>query len=133
MPARAHPPTVERRDWPRDVQMLSEQFARGALRDLDDVRARFGHRLTTPWWYKVVAALIVAALFAGTGMPYDSLLLGSSVIGAFLVVFAAVAGPVLLRALLKRSTGASFTYLHEEWTDRRLSRGEFPSGSRASA
>ncbi|WP_158648110.1 hypothetical protein [Nocardioides houyundeii] len=157
--------------------MGDAEDARGALRDLDHVRARFGHRLATPWWYKVMASAIVAALFTGAGMPYESISLGSFSTGAFLVVFAAVVGPVALRGLLKRSTGASFdrynngwtipsvaligllvvcvslqtfadldlaplvgaavgfvfTYLYEQWTDRRLARGEFPAGKRARA
>jgi hypothetical protein len=151
--------------------------AREALQDLDDVRARFGDRLTTPWWYKTAAALVVATLFAGAGMPYAGIPVGSASTGAAVVVLAAVVGPVLLRALLKRSTGASLdrysngwtlpslaligllviclslqafadldlaplvggavgfvlTYLYEQWTDRRLARGEFPAATRASA
>src|SRR5690606_7271080 len=98
---------------------------------------------------------------------------GSFSTGASLAVVAVVVGPVLLRELLKRSTGASFdrynngwsvpslgliallvacvslqkfaeldlaplvgaavgfafTYLYEEWTDRRLARGEFSATS----
>jgi hypothetical protein len=148
--------------------------ARGALHDVADVRARFGHRLATPWWYKVMSALIVAALFIGAGMPYDSITLGSFSTGASMVVLAVIVGPVLMRELLKRSTGASFdrysngwtvpsmaligllvacvslqtfgdvdlaplagaavgfvfTYLYEQWTDRRLARGQFPTAAR---
>lgn len=147
--------------------------ARDALQDLDRVRVRLGHRLATPWWYKLVSALIVAALFTGAGMPYESISFGSFSTGASLVVVAVAVGPVLLRELLKRSTGASFdryhngwsmpslglvallvacvslqkfadmdlaplvgaavgfvfTYVYEEWTDRRLARGEFAATS----
>ena len=157
-----------------DSERSNADDARGALQDLESVRARFGHRLATPWWYKVVSALIVAALFTGAGMPYESIAFGSFSTGAFLAVLAAVAGPVFLRGLLKRSTGASldrysngwavpsmalvgllvaclslqafadvdlaplvgaaagflFTYLYEQWTDRRLARGEFPASGR---
>ncbi|USQ77328.1 hypothetical protein [Ornithinimicrobium cryptoxanthini] len=90
--------------------------ARGALRDLDNIRARFGNRLATPWWYKVVSALVVAALFIGAGMPYESISFGSFSTGASLVVLAAVVGPVFLREILRRSTGASFDRYTNGWT-----------------
>lgn len=90
--------------------------ARDALQDLNSVRARFGHRLATPWWYRVVSALIVAALFTGLGMPYESISLGSFSTGASLVVLALVVGPLFLRELLKRSTGASFDRYSNGWT-----------------
>lgn len=90
--------------------------ARGALQELDGLRARFGRRLATPWWYKVVSALMVAALFAGAGMPYESISFGSASTGVALVAAGVVVGPVLLLELLKRSTGASFDRYRNGWT-----------------
>lgn len=90
--------------------------ARAALGDTDRARARFGHRLATPWWYRLVSALIVAVLFVGAGMPYDSLSFGSPAAGASLVVVTVVIGPLWLRELLKRSTGASFDRYRNGWT-----------------
>ena len=90
--------------------------ARGALQDLESVRARFGHRLATPWWYKAASALIIAALFIGAGMPYESISFGSSSTGASLLVLAVILGPPFLRDLLKRSTGASFDRYRNGWT-----------------
>lgn len=147
--------------------------ARAALQDLDITRARFGHQLVTPWWYKLASASIVAAMFVGSGMPYESLSFGSASIGASLLVLTVVIGPLGLRELLRQSTGASFdryrngwtvpslmlvgllvlcallqkfadielapligaavgfvfTYVYEQWTDRRLARGQFPTGT----
>ena len=94
----------------------SADDARVALQDLSDVRARFGRRLATPWWYKVVSAFLVAALFTGAGMPYESIDLGSFSTGASLVVLAVAVGPVLLRELLRLSTGASFDRYRNGWT-----------------
>jgi hypothetical protein len=90
--------------------------AEAALRDTDSARARFGHRLVTPWWYKLVSAMIVAVLFVGAGMPYESVSFGSSATGASLVVLTVVIGPLWLRELLKRSTGASFDRYRDGWT-----------------
>ena len=90
--------------------------ARGALQDLESVRARFGHRLATPWWYKDASALIIAALFIGAVMPYESISFGSSSTGASLLVLAVILGPPFLRDLLKRSTGASFDRYRNGWT-----------------
>lgn len=90
--------------------------ARGALQDLADVRALFGHRLATPWWYKTVSALTVSVLFIGAGMPYDSINFGSFSTGASMVVLAVILGPVMLRELLKRSTGASLDRYSNGWT-----------------
>lgn len=59
--------------------------ARDALQDLDSVRVRLGHRLATPWWYKLASALIIAALFIGAGMPYESIDFGSVKTGASLL------------------------------------------------
>lgn len=145
--------------------------AGAALHDVDMARARFGRQLATPWWYKLVSASIVAVMFIGSGMPYESLSLGSASTGASLLVVTVVIGPLGLRELLKKSTGASFdryrngwtipsfmliglfvlcallkkfagvefapltgaavgfvfTYSYEQWTDRRLARGQFPT------
>lgn len=90
--------------------------ARAALRDTDRARARFGHRLATSWWYKLVSAMIVAVLFVGAGMPYESLSFGSSATGASLIVVTVILGPLWLRELLKRSTGASFDRYRNGWT-----------------
>ena len=90
--------------------------AEAALRDTDSARARFGHRLATPWWYKLVSATIVAVLFVGAGMPYESLSFGSPATGASLVVLTVVIGPLWQRELLKRSTGASFDRYRNGWT-----------------
>ena len=90
--------------------------ARAALRDTDSARARFGHRLATPWWYKLVSAMLVAVLFVGAGMPYESLSFGSPATGASLVVVTVVLGPLWLRELLKRSTGASLDRYRNGWT-----------------
>lgn len=145
--------------------------ARAALQDLDAARARFGHHLVTPWWYKLVSASIVAVMFIGSGMPYETLSFGSASTGASLLVVTVIIGPLGLRELLRRSTGASFdryhngwtipsfmliglfvvcallkkfaglelapligaavgftfTYVYEQWTDRRLAQGRFPT------
>jgi hypothetical protein len=93
----------------------SAEGARRALRELDEVRSRFGHQLAAPWWYKALAALTVGLLFVGAGMPYETVSVGSSSTGAGLVVVAAVLGPLGLRELLKRSTGASFDRYHDGW------------------
>lgn len=90
--------------------------ARDALRDLASVRVRLGHQLVTPWWYKLVSALIIAVLFIGAGMPYESISFGSVSTGASLVVLTVGLGPLLLRDLLKRSTGASFDRYNNGWT-----------------
>jgi len=90
--------------------------AQAALRETDSARARFGHRLATPWWYRLLSAMIVAALFVGAGMPYESLSFGSPATGASLVVVTVVIGPLWLRELLKRSTGASFDRYRNGWT-----------------
>lgn len=90
--------------------------ARAALQDLDESRARFGQQLATPWWYKLASASIVAAMFVGAGMPYQSLALGSATTGASLLVVAVIIGPLGLRELLKRSTGASFDRYRNGWT-----------------
>lgn len=99
----------------RDRAKGEADDARGALEDLDGLRARFGRRLATPWWYKAISALIVAALFAGAGMPYESISFGSASTGVALVAAAVVVGPVLLLELLKRSTGASFDRYRNGW------------------
>lgn len=90
--------------------------ARTALQEMDSARARFGHQLATPWWYKLVSAMIVAVLFVGAGMPYERLSFGSSRTGALLVVVTVVIGPLWLRELLKRSTGATFDRYSNGWT-----------------
>lgn len=90
--------------------------ARAALQETDSARARFGHRLATPWWYKLASAIIVAALFVGAGMPYESLSFGSPATGASLIVVMVIIGPLWLRELLKRSTGASFDRYRNGWT-----------------
>lgn len=90
--------------------------AHAALDDLSGVRARFGRRLSTPWWYKVASALLMALLFVGAGMPYESLSFGTPAAGAFLVVLVLAAGPFFLRELLKSATGASLDRYRNGWT-----------------
>ena len=97
-------------------QRDSGRDARAALRDVDTARGRFGRELTTPWWYKLASAALMAVLFIGAGMPYESLSFGSSSTGVFLIVLAVVIGPLWLRELLKRTTGASLDRYHNGWT-----------------
>lgn len=154
-----------------DDQGPGADEARAALQDLDVARARFGQQLVTPWWYKLASASMMAVMFIGSGMPYESLSFGSASTGASLVALTVAIGPLGLRELLKQSTGASFdryrngwtipsfmligllvlcallqkfaeielapligaavgfvfTYLYEQWTDRRLAGGQFPA------
>lgn len=49
-------------------------------------------------------------------MSYESLSFGSPATGASLVVVTVVLGPLWLRELLKRSTGASFDRYRNGWT-----------------
>ena len=94
----------------------SRHDARAAMRDVDTERGRLGRELATPWWYKLASATLMAVLFIGAGMPYESVSFGSSSTGASLIVLAVVIGPLWLRELLKRTTGASLDRYRNGWT-----------------
>ncbi|HHW82972.1 MAG TPA: hypothetical protein GX743_04000 [Actinomycetales bacterium] len=109
--------SIESPALPDDAHGADEHYeARDALRNVESARTRLSSRLTTPWWYKGISALIVAVLFAGAGMPYESLGLGSPALGASLLVLTLVLGPLLLRELLRRATGASLDRYRNGWT-----------------
>lgn len=83
--------------------------ALATLQGLNSARQRIADRLTSPWWYRLGAALCTASLFVGTGLvvgvadPSRSTETWSSL----LVVLGAVVAPFALLSGLKRSTGVS--------------------------
>ena len=94
------------------VPPMTPEAAQASLQELTSARERIASRITSPWWYRVGAALCVASGFVGT-----SLLIGNSgpgvpdgdsyPAGYVLVALGCCIGlPVLLWAL-HRSTGVS--------------------------
>lgn len=62
--------------------------------------------MVSPWWYKVLAGQIVAAVVLGLGMTFPNFPFGTMAIGLALVVAALVLIPLTF-IRLKRATGAS--------------------------
>jgi len=83
--------------------------ARAALQDFTGAQDRIAAQVTSPWWYRLGAALCTASLFVGMGLvvgrtdPSDA----AETTSSLLVVLGAVVAPVALLAGLKRSTGVS--------------------------
>lgn len=80
-----------------------------SLQELTDVRRRLAERITSPWWYRLGAAVCTASLFIGMGLLVGRPEAGSSAESAaiLLIVFGAILVPMALLAALKRSTGIS--------------------------
>lgn len=80
--------------------------AHESLRRVNQSRTKLAQRVTTPWWYKLGAALAVFAAFAGIGLVTEGPGTGTyESAGNLAVILGAVLIPALLLALLKRTTG----------------------------
>lgn len=62
--------------------------------------------MVSPWWYKILAGQIVAAILLGVGMTFPNFLFGNTLIGLALIVAALVMVPLTF-VRLKRATSAS--------------------------
>lgn len=98
--------------WTRILSCLESNDAANrhdaheSLQHIHHSRDKLAQRMTTPWWYKLGAALAIFAGFAGIGLvtegpgtaTYESA-------GNLAVILGAIIIPALLLAVLKRTSG----------------------------
>jgi hypothetical protein len=96
------------------VPPMTPEAAQASLQELTTARERIASRITSPWWYRVGAALCMASGFVGM-----SLLIGNSgpggpgnSAGTVLIVGCCIGFPILLWTL-HRSTGVSIARYSE--------------------
>lgn len=83
--------------------------ARATLLEIATAQERIADRVTSPWWYRLGAALSTACLFVGMGLVVGELDPSgrAEAASSLLTALGACVAPVALLWALKRSTGVS--------------------------